>query len=262
MKNIFIWLAIIFFFTNTSWAQKAEHSIFHLHNGSIYIGSIISEQNHEITLSLDDGETLTFPKHKVKYYLDTNDIIAYPNGKYHHVKGFFFNTSIGINMENIFTEENNLISSHLPFIFGHYLNSKFAVGVGFAFEFNEAEISGFRLDTQFAPLFIYGRHYLGKTKKRSFIYGRLGYGFRGDDGEFTNDHEGGVQFQFGGGIHFSSRRKTKFILSLGYHLQKTNGAENFIDPFGNEIFTEYNIWIRRLILKFGAELSWKKKKFI
>ncbi len=194
-------------------------------------------------------------------HVHSQDILLYDNDKYHVTRGTFWDLSLGMNTANLLDEEDARVSTHLPFLYGYHFNSNYALALGTSFEFNQAQISGFTFDTQFVPLFVYGRYYLSKYRKRPFVYGRIGYGFRGDDSTFTNDHEGGVQYQGGFGVHFASRKKGRFMISLGYHLQKTNGTERFIDPFGNEISTVFNIWIRRWIVQFGFEFTKKRKSY-
>lgn len=231
-------------------------SILHLKNGGVYIGEILNDRSQNVEMRLSDGNEISFPKGNVKRHLQSHRIKVYPDGKYNVIQGYFFQFGSGSNAQGIFQDaESTRISSHLPFIFGTYLNPRWGIGGGFGFEFNEAEVSGFEFDTQVFSNFIYGRYYLTENKRRPFAYARVGYGFRGDDSEFDAGNNGGFNFQAGGGFHFTSRRKGKFVLTLGYHLQETDGTERFIDQFGGEIIADYDILIRRMVLTFAAEMN-------
>ena len=240
-----------------NWAQKGlnSHSIIHHRNGSVYIGKVLGSNESLIQMQLLDGNTVDIPWGAVTKYLPAGKILLFDDGKYHVTHGKLSNIGFGFNIGDFFEGDDALVSTHIPYIFGFQLSPKVALGAGIAFEFNEARISGFKIDTQFIPLFAYGRYYLSETKKRPFAYARIGYGFKADDDQFANDHSGGIQFQGGMGLQFASRKKMKMVLSLGYHLQKTNGSERFIDLFGNEIITAFDILIRRIVFTVGFEFQ-------
>lgn len=255
-------LAFLTAYTSLQLSAQNDFSILYLQNGSVYVGEVLSDEGYEIDMKLADGNAVTFPMMDVRRHLTADRIVVYPDGKYHSTRGFFFHTGLGMNFESLVIEaEEGRISSHVPYLFGFYLNKKWALGGGFGIEFNEAEVSGFEFDTQFSSQFLYARHYPFDIKRRPFAYARIGYGGRSDESEFDDDHSGGFQFQAGGGIHFASRRKSKFVLSLGYHIQKTDGTERFIDQFGSEINADYDILIRRLILTFGIEFNKVPKRY-
>lgn len=110
-------------------------------------------------------------------------------------------------------------------------------------------------------LFLYGRYHLTEQKRRPFVYARIGGAFT--DGQLEenpedntqNRNKGGFQFQAGGGIQFGSRKNSRWILSLGYHLQKASGQQRFIDFAGGEVTVNYDVWIRRLIVGIAVEFN-------
>lgn len=245
-------------------SAQQNNSIFYLHNGSVYIGEVLNDRGESLNVRLIDGNEINFSRYRVKRYLDSKDIVLHRDGKYHVTRGFFFQPGLATNFEGFApVEEESRISSHTSFLFGYYLNPRFAIGAGIGFEFNQAVVSGFEFDTQVSSQYIYGRYYINNKKRRPFIYSRVGYGTRNDESNFgSNNPNGGINFQAGGGMHFSSRKKSKFVLTLGYHMQKTDGTERFIDDFGSEIIADYDIMIQRLILTFGMEFNKRKKGYV
>ena len=250
-----LFLCFIILSPKASGQAIENNSIVHLRTGSIFFGEILNIDGDVVQMRLLSGQEVSFSKWLVKKYLPADKILVFDKGKFHVTHGWFFNTDLGLNLGGIFDTENQLVSSHLHLIYGYNFNEKFSLAAGIGFEFHETEISGFRIDTQFNPLFLFGRYYFNENKKRLFTYGRVGYGFIGGEEEFQNDNNGGVQYQAGLGIHFATKKRSNFVLTVGYHLQKTDGTENFIDSLGNEIQTEYDIWIRRLMINFGIEFN-------
>ena len=138
-------------------------------------------------------------------------------------------------------------------MYGHQLNKKFTVAGGTGIELNEVQVAGFDFDTQFNSLFVFGRYSLINKKVRLFAFGRAGYGFSAEipDSETQVEHQGGLTAKYGISLLFGSRSSSKFKLSLGHYLQSASGRETFLDIIGNDIDTEYDILINRLILSFG-----------
>ena len=129
----------LLFITNLGIGQTAsdqEYSIVRLHNGSVFVGVIVNDEGPEIAMHLASGNEISFSKSDVKHYIDSKGIIVYNNGKFHVIKGSFFQTGLGFNLANFFGESDKRISTHLPFIYGYHLNSQFALGAGLGFEFN------------------------------------------------------------------------------------------------------------------------------
>ena len=249
-----------FIFPNLS-AQK-DFSILYLQNGGIYIGKILNDEGYDINMKLADGNEIVFPKSNVKRHFESHRLVVYPDGKYNVTKGFFFHYGSGSSLDSyVRDEENARLSSHIPFIFGTYLNPRIALGGGLGLEFNEVEISGFEFNTSLFTQFIYGRYYLTETKKRPFIFSRIGYGSRAEGTDSNDNDKGGLNFKAGAGIHFSGRQKSKFILSIGYYLQEIEGTELFRDEFGGEIRTDYDVMIRRLTITFSAEFNNARKGY-
>jgi hypothetical protein len=142
-------------------------------------------------------------------------------------------------------------------MYGNRLSKNLNIGFGIGFEFNEALVSGFQFDSQFSTLFAYGRYYITNSPRRVFIFSRLGFGSPSENNEevITSEHSAGFNSLTGLGVHFASRKKSRFQLLLGFYTQKTEGREFFLDNIGNEVQTNYDILIKRLMFKFGWEFG-------
>jgi len=228
-----------------------DYMLAKLHDGSVFYGSKVDEDDDMIRLRISTRDTIHVDRRLAKHIYDSDNAIVFTDGKYFETKGFFWTFSMGT---NILTEQ---VSSHIEFLFAQRITSKFAVGGGTGFEFNEASAAGFNFDTQFSTLFAYGRFNILEGKRRFFAWGRIGQGFSSEDNieGIRNEQEGGINAMLGVGLHFSSRSKSKFQLMLGQYFQETSGREFFIDTLGNEIETSYELLIKRLILKFGWEFG-------
>ena len=230
--------------------KDKDRAIVHMHDGSVYLGDILNENTDSISLKIFTNDIIHVDKRITKKILSTKDrVMIYDNGKYHFKKGFFWGMHFGFNLDE------QRPSSHLAFIFGQRINQRFSLFGGFGPEFNSALVGGFNFDTQFTALYAGGRYYFTSDKKRFFLYSRVGMGFADSGDNITNDHTNGLQMQNGIGLHFASKRKSRFVLQLAHHYQKTEGVEFFTDTFGNEIKTEFDILISRIILKLGFDIN-------
>lgn len=226
-------------------------------NGLSYVGEKISEKGNITSIRINTMDTIHINRYQVSKFYDSNTALIYPNGKHVQTKGGFWDLSFGFNALGGFDSLDQRVSTHLEVIYGKRINENINIGIGAGFEFNEAQVAGFQFDTQFTSLFAYGRYYLNKSSKRLFVFSRIGAGFPAEENEegITVEHSGGFNTQTGLGIHFASRKRSTFLISLGFYTQKTNGTEFFLDNIGNEIQTEFDILIKRLMFKFGWEFG-------
>ena len=83
----------------------------------------------------------------------------------------------------------------------------------------------------------------------------MGYGNPSNIVWAGGEYSGGVHFQPGFGVHFASRRKARFILTLSQMIQNTRGERVDFDFLSNPINIKYKYWYNRTMLKIGVE--WK-----
>jgi len=247
---------VLLFIANTHLvqAQRDEgvpiEDVVYLKDGSVYKGIIVDEDGSFIYMDVLEGNRIDIAKWRIRKKLSNDNYLFHSGGKFHYTKGFFGGFSIGFSV----AEEN--VSEHVSLLLGYRLNKRFSVAVGLGNELSTSNLSGFDVETSFSSYYLYGRYYPTDFKRRPFVYARAGYGSGPDEESESGRHGGGVQAQAGVGIHFASRRRSRFILSLGYHVQNTSGQQFFLDTFGNEVLVNYDdIWVNNFVLKFGIEFK-------
>lgn len=245
---IFHSILLLILFSNDALSQKNKdgRDLIFLKDGSIYIGQTLEETKDYYDFVLTTNDTIQVLK---ALALNRENYMYYSKFKYHKTRGFFWSVSLALNAD--FNADRP--ASHLEILLGHRFNKRWSMAGGTGFEFNRTEIAGFQIDTQFSSYFLYNRFYFNDHKKRFFAFNRIGFATAAETEEFVAEHTGGFMMQNGIGIHFASRKKMKFVLSLCHYMQETEGQESFIDDFGNEISTEFDIWIHRSMIKFGIE---------
>lgn len=233
-------------------AQVKLKTMIVMHDRSTYVGEVIEHDDETITMLLDSGATISIPRHQIRDVKAATDKLVHKNGKFHYAKGYFFSISIGFNP---FKESGENIgpTEHSELLFGWRFNKDISVAVGVGSELTSSSVGGFGVETLFSSYFLYGRYYLADWRQRPYAYGRIGYGAGPSQNFESGRHTGGMQAQIGGGFHFASRKKSKFNMSLGYHLQKTNGNQLYLDVLGNEVDVAYNLLIQELVFKLTFE---------
>jgi len=203
-------------------------------------------------MRLNSGVTVSIPKEKIRTIKYVQDRLVFSNGKFHYTRGYFFSLSLGFNPFKG-ASENIQPTEHAELLLGWRFNKDLSVAIGFGTELTSTSVGGFGVETLFNSSFLYGRYYLADWRHRPYTYARIGYGAGPTgDGE-SGRHSGGMQGQMGVGFHFASRKRSKFNMSIGYHFQKTNGNQRFLDVFGNEVGVDYNLLIQEVVVKLIYE---------
>jgi hypothetical protein len=228
---------------------QVDHVVY-LKDGSVYKGSVVEETDDYIYMVILDGTTIDIARWRIKKVMSNKNFIFHNGGRYHYNEGsFFWNLQLGFN-----TSDQNT-ANHTAMEFGYRLKKRWSVALGVGSEFTTIPVAGFDVSTIFNSFYLYNRNYLSDSRRRPFVYQRVGYGF----GPTTEDdvegrHGGGPQIQAGAGLHFASRKRSRFALSLGYHVQYVNGEQTYLDNFQNEILVKYDdLFVRHFILKFCLE---------
>lgn len=226
--------------TDSDWAIATYR------NGSIYLGQKLSEKDGLMKLRIPTGDTISVNRFTGAKIYDSNNAVVFSDGKYFLTDGYFWSTNFGFSI-------NRGETAHLDILFGQRVNPKLDIAIGLGSEFNESSVGGFSFDTQVVTLFGYGRYFITSLKPRLFAFGKLGYGFAAEETQanIPREHVGGINAKYGVGVQFASRNKSKFQITLGHYFQKTSGQEFFLDLIGNEIETEFDILIKRLVVSFG-----------
>lgn len=253
MKGLFI-AFLILSVSSLSAQKKAHHNekaILFMEDGARYHGRILDRTKKTITLQIYKDNIIEIDTEDISGVLDHKNALVYGEGKYHKTTGIYFGGNFGFSAVTKEGEDN--ASGHFETYVGWRFGKRWALSHGWGLEANQNRIAGFSLTTEFFSAFLKGRYYINDHRYRIFSYARAGYGFVPNDTEFQSGHSGGGQFQIGGGLTFPSSKKLKFLVSLGYHVQKTDGEVAFIDSFGNQVNTEFDLFINRIIFKGGME---------
>ncbi len=258
MNRILLSFLCLFFTGILSGQKNSDRILVYMRDGAAYVGDLLGKDDSGMTiLKTIEGDTAYFFRASAKRYYDADNAIIFDNRKFFKTSGTFMHTALSFNTIGVFDKDDRRFSGHLEFIFGKRLKPYFNIGGGMGVEANEARVAGFTFNAQFLSFFGYGRLYLTRSKPRLFVFGRLGYGLPSVELEegMERQHFGGINTQYGGGFHFASRKRRKFLLSFGHYMQKTKGEESFFDHLGNEVHTKYDILINRLLIKLGVEFK-------
>ncbi len=226
-------------------------------HGVSYVGEFVESEGDITSIRINTMDTIHINRKHLSRYFDASNAIVFRNGKYIQTKGSYWDLSFGFNALGILDSVDQRVSTHLEVMYGKRINDNVNIGVGMGFEFNEAKVAGFQFDTQFASFFAYGKYYLNRSPRRLFLFSRIGIGLASEEQQegVTVEHSSGFNTLTGLGVHFASRKKSTFQIMLGYYTQKTDGTEFFLDNIGNEVQTNFDILIKRLIFKFGWEFG-------
>ncbi len=231
--------------------KETTRAIVHYNDGSTFIGQIVQEGLLSMQMVLTTHDTITLNKVNIKRIRRTDKNIAiYSGAKFHYTKGLFYSLQFGGGAYN----DGDNATSQLEVIIGYRLNKKVAVGVGFGDSHNTTFSFGNWFDINSTPVFAYGRYYPFDKKVKPFVAGKMGWAFP-DQNAFGGDHRGGFLFQPEIGVNFASRRRMRFLLSIGQQLQNIRGENLNFDAFGNPIESKFKLWFNRTVFKIGFE--WK-----
>ncbi|MEM9544379.1 MAG: hypothetical protein AAGA77_00330 [Bacteroidota bacterium] len=257
MVKPFFCILLLILGTNVVGQSNQEWIVAKYANGIRYSGKKVEEKGSIVSVQLYTSDTIQINRTDVSNYYDSSNALIFRDGKYFETKGWFWNLSFGFNAASVVDSADQRESAHLEFIYARRLNERFNIGAGLGFEFNEARVAGFQFDTQFTSVFAYGRFYLTNSKKRLFLFSRIGMGFPAEENEdeILAEHSSGFNTLNGLGLQWAARGKSRFMLTLGFYTQKTEGTEFFLDNIGNEVETNFDILIKRLIFKFGWEFG-------
>ncbi|MEM1120662.1 MAG: hypothetical protein AAGJ18_09445 [Bacteroidota bacterium] len=151
-------------------------------------------------------------------------------------------------------------SAEWDIVVGQILNKRLWLGMGAGINFNSVTLPTNRVRAHhFIPLFVYGRYYLNDSPYRLFTYSRIGYGFPLPIWN-AEEHNGGLQFQPGIGLHFTSRSALGFLITLGQNIQYTTIDIPAFDLNGDSFTRKHSQWYNRTTLKIGLSLDGLSKK--
>ena len=225
-----------------------EEAIIYYKDGSVYIGNIVFEDTWQIDLLIQSNDTLHLAKKDIhKTWRSTDNITMLRRGRFHFKNTLFVGMDIAFGLD----QDDVVGSALLNLVVGYHLNDRVSLGVGTGSHINTAVIGDLFYEHNFSPLFAHGRYFLSKkTNARFFVFSNLGYGFP-IQSDWLDEFKGGLFFNGGMGIHFSSKKNIRYTMKAYQYLQNTTGIDVTPDLFNRPITTNYNYWYNRLVLAFG-----------
>lgn len=224
MHKSFILLLSLFWLTATTLQAQdtAREDVLYLKNGSIIRGDILEyEPEGNIKIEIQGGSLLVYKTSEIikvqkeprktppqYYYIkEKKPRILKTKGMYHFIGG---GNLFGVNEWG-----GPSIGLSLSYLGGYQINNYLAVGAGLSFItlFNQYN---------FVPIFADIRGYL--LKKPTSIYYSLGVGYnlalKGRSWEWnqTVKAEGGIYFRPAIGIRAGSRKRTNFVIDIGFNI--------------------------------------------
>jgi len=243
--------SILFLAPSLSFAQFTDDIdlILYCKDGSIYNGLLLEETDDYYKIEILENHPIVVSKDLVREAKRRDNYLYYRKGRIHKTQGFFFGSHYGFNIPTSIDPDADNYSRQCQILFGYQLNSKFSLGLSVGLAVSDIIVTGIWATKGFLTPSVYGRYYLGDGGIRPFAYSEMGYGF----GVAIDDlmPQNGFTTQNGLGIHLASRKRTKFVFSVGHYLQRAKGSELFFDTFNNEVRVDYKQWINRPIFKIG-----------
>lgn len=249
MKILFYCILFTSFVYSNCFAQTSQKESFvYLHDGSIYIGEILSEDLFEITLKTKALKIITINKAFVKKTHLGTDIILTKDGKYHNASNKFisFDWMGGSNARG-----DGM--GHFSIMAGKRLNPRTEFGAGIGMLSATTSTNDVWRDQGFLNLFVYGKKYLSDKSVRLYTDMKLGWS-TAIGTSWRGDYKGGLFVNPGIGIQLASRKKMKWSFRLSQMIQQTSGTEQFpwfgVDPLSNASIS-YKNWLNRTSFSIG-----------
>ncbi len=217
-------------------------------DGSFFVGDVIKWEANHLYIRLSTLDTIKLNRAFIKKVESSKKLSVHSKGKYHFKKGVYAYSSLSVG-----GGEDYSAISQVDWLVAYRHNEKMSYGVGFGTVYADASVSGLYVTHYFIPLFGYGRYYFNNSNVQPYIDFRAGYGFSNRRPWQEDDYSGGLYVVPGFGIHIASKSKLKWHIGVGQHLQSTSGNSQLFDSRGLPVFTNYDLWYNRTVLKVGIE---------
>jgi len=228
-----------------------ETRVISLHDGSLMKGKIREDTDTHILLEIINGEEVKLGYKHIKkvskpkpnhYFLD--------NGKSFKAKGYFSHLKFGNAFGNGSSESLDAGGFHIHSVNGYHFNPKLAVGLGLGLDVHGTNNATY----SFVPIYAYAKSYPFNFKVSPYYALGLGYGAPLSQGTFWRGfYKGGYFINPSIGVRFASRKRSNFVLEMGYLIQDAYGEytiQNWWDV-DNSRFIKEDITFRRLWLNVG-----------
>lgn len=226
-----------------------EETVIYYKDGSVFRGQIIKDDPLHYQMVLATLDTITINKAMIGRFASARNMRLFKRGKFHYKDGVYvYATGMLGGGDGNYTALTDIT-------LGYRTKPNQSVGIGAGLAISDIWLASTWLEHEFTTVFLYGRQYLSKSGARFYFDTRLGYGFpRVNENVIGDDHNGGVHFQPGIGLHFASKSGLKWHLGLARFIQRTSGQDVTTGPFNQPIETDFKLWYSRTVFKIGIEI--------
>lgn len=226
-----------------------EERIIYYKDGSVFRGRILSEDPLHLQLVLSTMDTISINKSMIGRNTTARRMSMHRRGGFHYKEGMY------AYLTGMLGGGDDNLTGMTDLTLGYRIHPNRSVGIGAGLAISDIVLAGSWMTHEFTTIFLYGRQYLGKSKTRFYFDTRLGYGLpRASANVFGNEHNGGVHFQPGLGLHFASKSGLKWHIGVAQFVQRTSGEDITTGPFNQPIETEFKLWYHRTVFKLGIEI--------
>ncbi len=235
----------------TAEATKSNRAYVELHDGSQFMGEIISDDLELLRLRLIGDNEI-----KLKHgYIETikregENFSFTKKGRYNYNSGVFCNImplGLGVNIGVGGTYMSQLV-------LGYQLNQRLGLGGGFGVENFSAEISDTWFSYAFIPTFAYAKYNLNLNGPRIYALGKLGSAKVINNWRAQNINLS-LYSALGFGVALPSRWFGRLVLEFSNSFVLANGIINGFDRSGNSFVSEFDSLMSRSTLKIGFAIG-------
>ncbi len=236
------------------------------HDGSVFKGKLISENNSETSLKILTGDTITFDNYSILSKSESRDIMVYPFQRFHYVNGWHLNYALTIGGNDVGNHSASDISINKR------INKRLTLGVGIGSKSNFTSVvlpgGDIPVETVFnhvsTTFFGQGRYYFTEGKRRWYVHARMSY-LRGRDFGWDVIQSGdGFAVEYGIGMVRASKSRWRLFGEITQ--SHSYGTGSWVNPsISGQVSGDYNIWFNRISITAGVEYNLqgkhKKKKY-
>lgn len=249
-------------------SDTGKDVIFNLKDDSVIKGVLVHDSPFGSDVAIITGDTIHIPAQTVESrYIKQFDVITISRGRYFYKSGFHIDVAGAVGFAT-----SNGGFANIDISLNKRLTEKISVGAGIG---NQIDFTTLQLPTgnsrsflsishRTVPLFIQGKYFLNKNKRRLYVHARTGYTI-GRQVRWANDtSNNGFTAMYGVGLNKASKRGIRSFVQINQSHTYGSGTSNAWDwETGLSTEIDYSIWFNRISFTYGVEfnLQRRNKKF-
>jgi|GEM_PF-964243 len=268
MKFLFTLIILFsgfFVFCQTENENSENGVVYHLKDGSILKGTLVSDSPFSSRLLIYTGDTISVPQEAVlNRYKKAKGRIDIGGGKHFYKNGFHLDIASTIGFGN------NAGHTKIEISINKRLTEKLSVGIGIGNQYDETSfelIGNSRrvfLEHRTTPVFAQGKYFLNLKKKRFYVNSKMGYAIGRSNWWSRNEAYNGFTFQYGIGFNKATKRGVRTFIQLSqthsYSVGQSSGRFNWWDVNPEIQDFDYKLWINRITFTYGVEINLRKRR--